>query len=287
MAYLRRGIAITLPQLRVHLLILAVYATPALLAAYLAATVRRPNVYEHVAVLALPWVTAVAGTVVVMIAVGHQAHGRPTGLLRASLTAFPWLPRYVWTNMHTSVVFWVPVGLLLQARGWQRALAPLEGWLLPATDLLWWLAIGAVGLLMHTRTLLAPFLAVHGDLPGTMAALEAWRLSGRHFVVCLSTLVVAGLPVALPLGCLALTLVLTLPAAALAAFSAALPNLVWAAIQAVRPVLIPALYELYNDLWAAERVRRRREGEPRVPAFARVLLALTRPLPHLGRLSGP
>jgi hypothetical protein len=119
--------------------------------------------------------------------------------------------------------------------------------------------------------------------PGTLAALEAGRVSGRHFGVCVSTLVAAGAPVALPLAGLAGVLVLTLPAAAAAAILAAAPDLVWAAIQAVRPVLIPAVYLLYADLQQTELARRQHDGEPPVPRLARGLLAFTRPLPHLGQ----
>jgi hypothetical protein len=193
------------------------------------------------------------------------------------------VPRYFWTNVHTTVIFWVPVGLLLEAREWQAAAMPVGGAWGLALAALWWLVTGVAALCLHTRTLLAPFLAVHSDLPGTLAALEAWRLSGRHFAVCLSTFVVATVPVGLPLALLGLGLALTLSGAALTAFLAAAPNLVWAGIQAVRPILIPAVYGLYNDLWNAELARRRREGTPPVPGFARALLALTRPLPHPGR----
>jgi hypothetical protein len=154
-----------------------------------------------------------------------------------------------------------------------------------AVTVLWWFVIAVVALVLHTRTLLAPFLAIHGDLPGTLAVLEAWRASGRHFGVCLSTLIAAGGPVVVPLLGLSLVLILTLPGLALVVFFAALGDLVWVAIQATRPVLIPALYALYGDLWKAESARRRRDGEPPVPTVARVLLALTRPLPNPGRLS--
>src|SRR5207249_8836246 len=104
----------------------------------------------------------------------------------------------------------------------------------PALAVLWWLVIGAVGLVIHTRTLLAPFFAIHADLPGTLAALEAWRASGRHFGLCLATLVIAGGPVAVPLLVLAFGLMLTLSGQALAAFLHAAASLVWVGIQAVR-----------------------------------------------------
>ena len=68
---------------------------------------------------------------------------------------------------------------------------------------LWWLAITTCALYLHMRTVLAPFFAVDADLPGTLAALEAWRLSGRHFPVCLATFVLGSQPIASPLGLLA------------------------------------------------------------------------------------
>ena len=240
---------------------------------------------EQAATLVLPYVTAILGTVVVMVAVGSQAHGRRVGVIQASLMALPWVPRYVWTNVHTTVIFWTPIGLLLLARAWQEKAIALSGGVQPAVNGLWWLVIAGAALVIHTRTVLAPFLAIHGDLPGTLAVLEAWRLSGRHFAVCLSTLVVAGGPVALPFLGLSLALIMTLPAAALVVFFAVLGDLVWVAIQATRPILIPALYLLYGELWEEELARRRSHGEPPVPIVARILLALTRPLPHPRRPS--
>ena len=286
--YLRRGLAITRHHRGTHALIFLVYATPAAIAAWLSvsAAVNRPGAGAQAAVLVLPYVTAIVGTVVVMVAVGQQAYGRRTGLIRASLNGLPWVPRYFWTNVHTSVIFWVPVGLLLLGRALQEAVAPVQDGVRPVVDVLWWVVIGAVALTVHTRTLLAPFFAIHGDLPGTLAAVEAWRMSGRHFLLCLFTLIAGAGPVAAPLLAAALGLLLTLSGQAQAAFDNAIGDLVWVGIQAIRPVLIPAVYLLYGDLWTAEVARRRQEGEPPIPAFARPLLALTRPLPHLGRLSG-
>lgn len=273
---------ITRASLGVQVQIVAVFAAPALAAAYLS-TLPEPAVWQQVLRPVLPWITAILGTVVVMAAVARWAHGEPVGLAGATWLALPWVPRYVWTNLHTTVIFWVPVGLLLQAQALQSGQLPLAGWAGIFVAGIWWLGIGVVGLTMHTRTLLAPFVAIHGDRPGTLAALEAWRVSGRHFGVCLTTLIAAGAPVALPIACVFAVCVLTLPPATTATILAAAPDLVWATIQCVRPVLIPAVYLLYTDLRQAEVVRRQRDGEPPIPGIARGLLALTRPLPHLGR----
>jgi hypothetical protein len=283
LAYLRRGLTITGRGPGVQLLILGVYAAPSLIAGYLAATAPEPALWQQAAMLGLPWITIVLGTVVVMVAVGHQAQRRSIRLGRATWEALRWVPRYLWTNAHTSLVFWIPMGMLLQLQRWQESALPVRGLPGLAPALMWWLVAAGAALYLHTRTVLAPFLAVHGDLPGTLATIEAWRLSGRHFAVCFGTFVTGALPIALPLGLLALGLALALPDAAQAALLPAAPDLTWVSIQAVRPILIPTLYSLYEDLWPAELARREREGAPRMPAFAQALLALTRPLPRLGR----
>src|SRR6185503_7302043 len=102
--------------------------------------------------------------------------------------------RYVWTNCHSTVLFWGPVGALLLI---QDAFVADRGGVLSVA---WWLLIAATALYLHCRTVLAPFLAVHADLPATQAVVEAWRLSGRHFGVCFWTFVLGTLPVAVPLG---------------------------------------------------------------------------------------
>jgi len=64
--------------------------------------------------------------------------------------------------------------------------------------LVWVAVIGLVALHQHVRTVMAPYLAVHGDLNGTRAALTSWQLGGRHFWHLLGTFILGSLPVALP-----------------------------------------------------------------------------------------
>jgi len=280
--YVGQGLAFTRRTPGLYLLITSVYAMPALLAGAVAAYAREPVAWQRVVVLGLPWITIVLGAVVIMVAVGYQARGQEVDLARATRVGVCWVPRYVWTNVHTSLIFWVPIGMVFAAREWQAKWSPASGPADMAISGLWWLAIICCALYLHTRTVLAPFLAVHADLPGTLAALEAWRLGGRHFPLCLTTLVLGSLPVALPLGLLALILTRNLSGRVYEVMAAASPELAWAGIQAVRPVLIAALYPLYRDLWQREWTRRKQEGAERVPPPARALLAITRPLPKLG-----
>lgn len=281
-SYLRRGLALVGVQPSSYLRASLVYMLPALAAAGLLVAPVPPGPPALLAAEGLPWVTAVLGTLVVMVLVGHHAHGRVIRLAPASLIAGTWVPRYLWTNAHTTIIFWVPVGLLLAARAGQESVWPVTGGASLAVAGLWWLMTAAAALYLHTRTLLAPFLAVHSDLPATLAVLEAWRLSGRSLGLCLSTLLVAGLPVALPLALLTLAVVLLAPGGPVL-LDAAGSALIWAAIQALRPVLMPAVFLLYQDLWAAEQARRAAEGEPPTPDVARRLLGLTRSLPRCGR----
>ena len=266
-----------------YVLITLVYAPPALVAGIAENVLREPSPWQQAMKLALSWITIVLGAVVVMVAVGYHARGRTVDLGGATRLALRWTPRYVWTNVHTSLIFWVPTGLLVAIRQWQAQALPLAGPSDVAAGCLWWLVIVGVALYLHTRTLLAPFFAVHADLPGTLAFLEAWRLSGHHFSLCFATFVLGTLPVAVPLVLLMVLVARSLSAAAQDAMITAAPDLAWAGIQTIRPVLIPAVYWLYRDLWKAEEEHRQREGQPRVPGPLRLVLALTQPLPKPGR----
>ena len=267
----------------VYGLLTAVFAPPALIVAALTVLAPQPNLWQSALLYLLRSLTVVVGAVVVMVVVAYHAQKRAIGVPRATWLGLRWVCRYLWTNAHTSLIFWLPVSLLVWLRAAQAEAAPLGEAGQTLMNGVWWLVIGGVALAVHTRTLLAPFLAVHGDLPGTLAAIESWRLSGRSFRLCLGTLVIAAAPVALPFGAVCGGLLLALPDGPRETFLLILPDLAWAAIQLVRPLLIPAVYVLYTDLWHAERARRAAEGTPPPPALARPLLALTRPLPHTGR----
>jgi hypothetical protein len=281
--YMRRGQAIAAMDPAAYVVAVVVYVIPSLITAYIVATSPKPTSVEHILVLSLPWLTLVIGSVVIMVLVGTHARGHTISVWRATLEGLRWVPRYVWTNAHTTVIFWVPVGLLHLAQSWQETYAPATGTAELVAYGAWWVVISLVAVTLHVRTLLAPFLAVHGGLPASLAVLEAWRLGGRYFWLSLATFAAGVLPIAVPLALAAEGFSFALSDAARAAVWQAEADLIWVGIHAVRPLMVPAVYLLYKDVWHAELARRELEGEVQQPAVVRALLALTRPLPALGR----
>ena len=241
---LRHGLAITRQQPDLYVKLVFLYSLPPLLAAGLVLYGPKDTLWSQPLVSLLPLITMVVAPVVLMHAVDAGSGGERIGVLEATRRGVPWVPRYVWTNMHTTVLFWVPVGALVLL--WERS--PLGSWV-PAA--VWVAVIGLVALHQHVRTMLAPYLAVHGDLGGTRAALTSWELGGRHFWPLLGTFVLGSLPIALPLGVAYLLAERFGPDPLSAALLAASWQLGWVGVQSTRPLLIPALHTAYEDLYAA------------------------------------
>ena len=241
---LRQGLEITRQQPDLYAKLVLLYSLPPLLAAWLVVYGPQDSLWFQPLVSALPVVTMVVAPVVLMHAVDAGFGGERIGVLEATRRGVPWVPRYVWTNVHTTLLFWIPVGtlVLLHDR------SPL-GTLVPGA--VWVALIGTVALHQHVRTVLAPYLAVHGDLGGTRAALTSWELGGRHFWQLLGTFVLASLPVALPLGVVYLLAERFGPDPLSAALLAASWQLGWVGVQSIRSLLIPALHTAYEAMYAA------------------------------------
>jgi hypothetical protein len=236
----RRGLAITRQQPDLYVKLVLLYSLPPLAAAWL--VLFGPPHSQWLA-FALPIITMVVAPVVLMHAV-HAGHdGERIGVLEATRRGVPSAPRYVWTNVHTTVLFWVPVGALVLLRD----RSPL-GEALPAA--LWVIVIGAVAVHQHVRTVLAPYLAVHGNLAGRDAVVASWHLGGKYFWLLLGTFVLASVPVALPLGAAYIVAEHFGPDALAAALLAVSWQLSWVGVQSTRPMLIPALHTVYEDLCA-------------------------------------
>jgi hypothetical protein len=246
---LRRGLDITRQQPDLYLKLVLLYSLPPLAAAGLVLYGPNTAPWYQPLISVLPIITMVVAPVVLMHAVDAGRGGERIGVVEATRRGMPWVPRYVWTNVHTTILFWVPVGALVLL--WERS--PLGPWL---PTVVWVAVIGLVALHQHVRTVLAPYLAVHGELGGTRAALTSWELGGRHFWLLLGTFVLGSLPVAAPLGVAYLILEHFGPDPLSAALLAASWQLGWVGVQSTRGVLIPALHNAYEDLYGAGALSR-------------------------------
>ncbi|MGI9149776.1 MAG: hypothetical protein ACR2IK_25045 [Chloroflexota bacterium] len=240
---LRRGLAITSQQPDLYLKLVLLYSLPPLAAAALVLYAPRDGLWYAPLVAALPLITMVVAPVVLMHAVDAGRGGERIGVVEATRRGVPWVPRYIWTNVHTTVLFWVPVGALVLL--WERT--PMGPWL---PTVVWMVVIGLVALHQHVRTVMAPYLAVHGDLGGTRATMTSWQLGGRHFWHLLGTFVLGSLPVALPLALVYLLAERFGPYPLSAALLAASWQLGWVGVQSTRPLLIPALHTAYEHIYA-------------------------------------
>jgi hypothetical protein len=246
---LRGGLEITAQQPGLYVKLVLLYSLPPLLAASLVVSGPRDSPWYQPLVAVLPLITMVVAPVVLMHAVDAGSGGERIGVLEATRRGVPYVPLYVWTNIHTTVLFWVPVGTLVLL--WERS--PLGPWL---PSVVWVAAIVLVALHQHVRTVLAPYLAVHGELGGTRAALTSWQLGGRHFWPLLGTFVLASVPVALPLAVGYLAIERFGPNALSAAVLAASWQLAWVGVQSTRGLLIPALHTAYEGVYTGSRAAR-------------------------------
>ena len=213
--------------------------------------------------------------VMFMKAVAAAHDGRRLGLWWHLADGTRWLPRYIWTNLHTTVIFWVPVGILTVGLISFQRLTFAETFPGGLISILWVVVIGGTGIYVHSRTLLAPFIAVHGNVPGSLAALESWRVSGRMFGPVFATFVIAAGPIAVPLAAVFMGFYLTLPGPALDVFTATLAAQVWIAVNLIRPPLVAATYALYTEVWADELERRAQLGHPATPGLVRWLIDMS------------
>ena len=213
--------------------------------------------------------------VMFMKAVAAAHDGRRLGLWWHLADGTRWLPRYIWTNLHTTMIFWVPVGILTVGLISFQRLTFAETFPGGLISIFWVVVIGGTGIYVHSRTLLAPFIAVHGNVPGSLAALESWRVSGRMFGPVFATFVISAGPIAVPLAAVFMGFYLTLAGLALDVFAATLVAQVWIAVNLIRPPLVAATYALYTEVWADELERRAQLGHPATPALVRWLIDMS------------
>lgn len=229
--------------------------------------------WQNLGALALDGMTVAVAPVVLMVAVGAAFQGEAVSMRKNLRASVPWFARYLWTNVHSTVVFWVPVeALVLLAWGQARFLpapAALEPWAVG----LWAVLILVTALYLHTRTSLAPYLALHSNLPGTQAVLVSFRLTaGRGFWRALGV-ILCSTTVPLALSAVGVGGLLLLLGEGVEAIGEMAPHLVGLELMAARVLLVPALHSLYEELFWDEGREAVAQG---VPVVLKPLLWLSR-----------
>ena len=287
--YLRLGVAVLNLAPWLYCGVLAFFSIPAAMAAALSISGLPEGVLRSALLWSLNAISASVAPPVIMVLIAAGYHGKVPRLTGAVTAGLRWLPRYLWTNIHTSIIFWIPVSSLLWLYGWQRDTFPLNGLADLILTIVWTVVIVLVALYMHTRTLLAPFLAIHGNLPGTLATLEAWRLSGRYFTCLFGSFIISSAPAFIPLAIatIACYLVFARVPEQRAAMVTMWPSLIWVLIKFVRPFLIAAVYGLYHDLSADPGNNFHKETVVPIPSMLVPIVAISAFLPRMfGKLIG-
>jgi hypothetical protein len=256
--YLRKGVKIVSCNFGLYLSLALLYSIPGILSGLIAAGCWPSFFLSGIIGTVLLLVTLSFAPIVVMEAAAKGYEKKRVSFIEATKEAAPWFPRYMWTNVHTSLIFWVPVQCLLRLESlWREYSDPSEGLSL-IFSITWTILIVATGLYLHTRTVLAPYLAIHSNLPGTIATVTSWRISGHYFWETLSVFLSGVLPVLILLAGLGFAfLVATGWLEYLVLYSDILSAAGVAVLaQWTRPLLIPAIHTFYVDVWRIETKRR-------------------------------
>ncbi len=182
----------------------------------------------------LPWITITLGNIAAVLAIEALDAGQPVvpgHILPATLR---WLPRYLWTNGLTSVLFW---GLFL----------PLQWVVSQQTARLGWPPLAPTALLLlpmlfwHVRLVFATYAAIVDDQPGFRAVLISIRLPHRRWKMVVAAFVGSVL-IAAPLAGPLYLWILTLHNPVVA------EGFEWALVMPIRPWFIATLHVIYQDL---------------------------------------
>ena len=181
----------------------------------------------------LPWITITLGNIAAVLAIEALDAGKPVVPGHILPACVRWLPRYLWTNGITTVLFW---GLFL----------PLQ-WLIGQLTTRWsWPPLAPTALLLlpmlfwHVRLVFATYAAIIDDQPGIRAVLISLKLPHRHWKMIVAAFAGSFL-IAAPLAGPLYLWILTLHNPVVA------EGFEWALVMPLRPLFIATLHVIYHD----------------------------------------
>lgn len=181
----------------------------------------------------LPWITITLGNISVVLAIEALDAGRPVIPNRILPAALRWLPRYLWTNGITSMLFWglyIPLQWVIsqQTGRWNwPSLVPTAILLLP---MLFW----------HVRLVFATYATIVDNQPGLRSVMISIRLPHGRWKMVVAAFAGSFLIVAPLTGPLYLW-ILTIHNPVIAG------GFEWTLVMPVRPLFIATLHVIYKD----------------------------------------
>ena len=220
----------------------------------------QPGEFAHWLANALPWITITLGNISVVLAVEIiDAGGQvtPSAILPAAVR---WLPRYLWANGITTVIFW---GLFTPAQWALGLLTAHWGW--PSLTVI--LILGIPFLFLHVRLVFATYAAIVDDQPGARSVIISFGIAHRRSRMVVAAFVGSVLVEGPVIGPIYLLIQgISSPYVA--------GGFTWMLIMLMRPIFIATLHEIYEDYRPVEEIAWSRQ-HPKLTRFQRLIRELS------------
>ncbi|HZS78100.1 MAG TPA: hypothetical protein VFA41_15930 [Ktedonobacteraceae bacterium] len=232
------------------LVLVGLFVMPPLAAALVGS---QPGLFAYWLATALPWITITLGNIAAVLAIEAISAGQQVRLLPILSASIRWLPRYLWTNAITTLLFWgvfTPLQWFIgqQASQWHWSWQLIPATLIPTVILL------LPMLFWHVRLVFGTYATIIDDQPGIRSVITSigiahtrWKMVAAAFVG--SVLVEA--PIAAPIYFLILKNGNPLE----------VEGFTWMLVMAMRPLFIATLHLIYEDyrpVFALQQTRGRR-----------------------------
>ena len=228
--YVLKGLRICQKDIVGLLILVGIFELPPLLALLIGS---QTGPVSYWIAWSLPWITITLGNITIVLAIEALDAGSLIVPARILPAAVRWLPRYLWTNGITSVLFW---GIF----------TPLQ-WLISVETARWpWLTLTLSGLLLlpmlfwHVRLVFATYAAIIDDQPGLRSVRISIGIARGRWVMVVAAFVgsfIIVAPLAGPLYLLILGVHNGLQATAYE----------WMLVMPLRPLFIATLHLIYQE----------------------------------------
>ncbi|HEU5368798.1 MAG TPA: hypothetical protein VFU69_10050 [Ktedonobacterales bacterium] len=240
-AYVAAGLRICRKDISGLVMLVGLFMLPPLAAVVVGS---QPGDAAHWIANVLPWITITLGNISAVLAIEAIDAGKPVIPSEILPAAVRWLPRYLWANGITTVLFW---GLFTPAQWAIGKLTDSWGW--PSFTVI--LLLGIPMLFWHVRLVFATYAAIVDDQPGARSvrisigiAHRRWRMVVAAFV---GSVLVEG-PVIGPIFLLIQGISNPYVAG----------GFTWVLIMMMRPIFIATLHEIYEDYRPAAEIAQSR-----------------------------